>query len=179
MMLFEFDRNSAKITAREMAQQSLAERQRDIYDSHRHRVFSVSYYMTGSELEAEEILRGAFIRAFLQEDEPDHTIIDSALLEQLRDQRVLVEESPLPAPTTGYLPQRNNILRTELEDAIRFLPSKERIVFLLMDVEGYSAARVADLLNVSPSVVLRTALTARLRLRAELAAASDCNRQAA
>ncbi len=162
-----------------MAPQSLEDRQRDIYDSHRHRVFSVSYYMTGSELEAEEILRGAFIRAFLQEDEPDHAIVDGALLEQLRDQRVLVEETPLPAPTTGYLPARNNILRTELEEAIRFLPSKERIVFLLMDVEGYSASRVADLLNTSTSVVFRTALTARLRLRAELAAASETSRQAA
>jgi RNA polymerase sigma-70 factor (ECF subfamily) len=178
-MLFEIDRQFAKIAAREMAPQSLAERQRDIYDSHRHRVFSVSYYMTGSELEAEEILRGTFIRAFLKEDEPDHGIVDTALLEQLRDQRVLVEETPLPAPTTGHLPQRHNILRTELEDAIRFLPSGERLVFLLMDVEGYPAARVAELLNMSPATVLRTALTARLRLRAELAAMRDCNREAA
>jgi len=162
-----------------MAQQSLAERQRDIYDSHRHRVFSVSYYMTGSELEAEEILRGTFIRAFLQEDEPDHGIIDSALLEQLRDQRVLLEETPLPAPTSGYLPQRNNILRTELEDAIRFLPSNERLVFLLMDVEGYPASKVAEMLNLTNAAVLRVALTARMRLRAELAALGDCDQQAA
>lgn len=178
-MLFELDRHSAKITAREMAQQSLADRQRDIYDSHRHRVFSVSYYMTGSELEAEEILRGTFIRAFLQEDEPDHAVIDAALLEQLRDQRVLVEETPLPAPSAGALPPANNILRTELEDAIRFLPSAERIVFLLMDVEGYPASRVAGILNMTPSAVLRTALTARMRLRTELASMRDCDEQAA
>jgi RNA polymerase sigma-70 factor (ECF subfamily) len=178
-MLFEIDRQFAKIAAREMAPQSLAEKQRDIFDSHRHRVFSVSYYMTGSEIEAEEILQGTFIRAFLKENEPDHAIIDTALLEQLRDQRVLVEETPLPAPTAGYLPQRNNILRTELEEAIRFLPSNERLVFLLMDVEGYAATRVAEMLNISPSTVLRTALTARMRLRAELAAMRDCTRQAA
>jgi hypothetical protein len=42
-MLFEFDPQAAKMTAREMAPQCLEERQRDIYDSHRHRVFSVSY----------------------------------------------------------------------------------------------------------------------------------------
>jgi DNA-directed RNA polymerase specialized sigma24 family protein len=90
-----------------------------------------------------------------------------------------VGETPLPAPTAGYLPQRNNILRTELEEAIRFLPSNERLVFLLMDVEGYAATRVAEMLNISPSTVLRTALTARMRLRAELAAMRDCTRQAA
>jgi DNA-directed RNA polymerase specialized sigma24 family protein len=70
-------------------------------------------------------------------------------------------------------------LRTELEEAIRFLPSNERLVFLLMDVEGYAATRVAEMLNISPSTVLRTALTARMRLRAELAAMRDCTRQAA
>jgi DNA-directed RNA polymerase specialized sigma24 family protein len=178
-MLFELDRHFGKMEAREMAPQNLEDRQRDIYESHRHRVFSVSYYMTGSELEAEEILRGSFIRAFLQEDEPDSTIIDTALLEQLRDQRVLVNERPLPPPTAGFLPQRNNLLRTELEEAIRFLPSTERVVFLLMDVEGYPASRVADLLHLSNAEVLRTALTARMRIRAELAAASDNSREAA
>ena len=178
-MLFEIERHFAKTEAREMAPQCLEERQRDIYDSHRHRVFSVSYYMTGSELEAEEILRGAFIRAFLQEDEPDHAIIDAALLEQLRDQRVLLEETPLPPPTAGNLPPRNNILRTELEEAIRYLPSHERIIFLLMDVEGYPASRVAELLQMGNSDVLRAALTARMRLRVELAAMRDRGQEAA
>ncbi|MGC2499284.1 MAG: hypothetical protein WA374_16165, partial [Acidobacteriaceae bacterium] len=63
-MLFELDRHFSNVTAREMAPQSLEDRQRDIYDSHRHRVFSLSYYMTGSELEAEGILRDVFVRAF-------------------------------------------------------------------------------------------------------------------
>jgi RNA polymerase sigma-70 factor, ECF subfamily len=168
-MLFEFDRHLAKVTTREMAPQCLEERQRDIYESHRHRVFSVSCYMTGNELEAEEILRGAFIRAFRQEPEPDHAIIDQALLEQLRHRGILRQEEPLPPPDTGYLPQRHNILRTELEEAIRCLPSTERVIFLLMDVEGYPAKRVADLLGMSNSEVFRAALLARLRLRAELA----------
>jgi DNA-directed RNA polymerase specialized sigma24 family protein len=85
----------------------------------------------------------------------------------------------LPPPTTGYLPQRSNILRTELEEAIRFLPSTERVIFLLMDVEGYPASRVAELLHMSNSEVLRTALTARMRIRAELANANDSSREAA
>lgn len=179
-MLFELDRHIAKMTAREMAPQSLEQRQRDIYDSHRHRVYSVSCYMTGSELEAEEILRGAFIRAFRQVDEPDHDLIDQALLEQLRESAVLVQdEELLPPPTICCLPQRHNILRTELEDAIRCLPSTERIVFLFTDVEGYPANRIADLLHVSNAEVLRAALNARMRLRAELAAAPQSEQQAA
>jgi RNA polymerase sigma-70 factor (ECF subfamily) len=178
-MLFELDRHLTKMTARAMASQSLEERQRDIYDSHRHRVFSISYYMTGSELEAEEILRGSFVRAFRQADEPDHAIIDGALVEQLRERAVLQEDEPLPMPSTGYLPQRHNILRTELEEAIRYLPSTERAIFLLMDVEGYPANRVAELLNMSHSAVLRAALTARMRLRDELAGTGQSGQEAA
>jgi len=178
-MLFELDRHSARVTARAMAQQSLEERQRDIYDSHRHRVFSVSYYMTGSELEAEAVLRGAFIHAFGENPEPDHAIIDTALVRQLREHKVLQADHPLPPPDAGYLPSRNNILRTELEEAIRCLPSTERIIFLLMDVEGYPASQVAELLHLKNSDVLRAALTARMRLRAELARMNEDQQQAA
>jgi RNA polymerase sigma-70 factor (ECF subfamily) len=173
-MLFDFDKHcSSKIAAREMAPQSLEQRQRDVYDSHRHRVFSVSCYMTGSEIEAENILRSAFVRAFRRADEPNHAIVDAALLDELREQGVLDEKDSLPPPTAEYLPPRNNILRTELEEAIRCLPSTERLVFLLMDVEGYPADRVAELLRIGRSAVLRSALAARLRLRAELAAVRE------
>lgn len=178
-MLFELDKHFSKVAAREMAPQSLEERQRDIYDSHRHRVFSVSYYMTGSELEAEQILRDSFVRAFTAAPEPDHTIVDAALVDELKSQQVLKEGESVPPPSVEYLPQRHNILRTELEEAIRYLPSNERLVFLLMDVEGYPAKRVAELLQLSPSQVLRTGMTARLRLRAELAAASASDQEAA
>jgi len=178
-MLFELDKHLSKITARAMAPQSLEERQRDIYDSHRHRVFSVSYYMTGSELDAERLLRDSFVRAFQAAPEPDHLGVDNALVEELRSQQVLDPAETAPPPAMDYLPQRHNILRTELEEAIRCLPSSERLVFLLMDVEGYPAKRVAELLNLSPAVVLRSALTARLRLRAELAAMRESDQEAA
>ncbi|HEY1807452.1 MAG TPA: sigma-70 family RNA polymerase sigma factor [Acidobacteriaceae bacterium] len=161
------------MTACEMAPQCLEERQRDIYDSHRHRVFSISYYMTGSELEAEQILRDSFVRAFRTAQEPDHAVIDTALVDQLKEGQILEEGAALPPPEMGYLPQRHNILRTELEEAIRYLPSNERLIFLLMDVEGYPAKRVAELLKMPHGDVLRGALTARLRLRVELAALRD------
>lgn len=178
-MLFDFEKNSPKLTAREMAPQRLEDRQRDIYDSHRHRVFSVSCYMTGNEIEAEDILRSAFIRAFRHAAEPDRTIIDTALVQELQDQQVLRIDDQQPAPTAAYLPPRHNILRTELEEAIRYLPSTERLVFLLMDVEGYSAQQVSELLKTPVPTVLRTALTARMRLRVELAAMRETDQQAA
>src|SRR5579872_5506466 len=110
-MLFDFEKHTAKFSTREMAPQRLEDRQRDIYDSHRHRVFSVSCYMTGSEIEAEDILRGAFVRAFRNHPEPDHSTIDTALVQELSDQDVLRTDDQLEPPEAGYLPPRHNILR--------------------------------------------------------------------
>jgi len=168
-MLFDFDRLRARTSARSESPRPLEQRQRDVYDSHRHRVFSVSFYMTGNELEAEEILRGTFIGAFRRAEEPDNALIDAALIEQLQE-RLNLEDEHLPVPPVDFLPGDRNIRRTDLEEAIRCLPPFERLIFLLMDVEGYPAARVAELLNRTKAEVLRTSIVARMRLRVEIAA---------
>lgn len=180
-MLLDPEKHIARVTAREMAPRSLEQRQRDVFDSHRHRVFSVSYYMTGSELEAEGLLKNTFVQAFHRAEEPNRELIDASLLDQLRDQKILEEDAgtELPAPVAGAIPQDRNILRADLEEAIRYLPSTERLIFLLMDVEGYPVQRVAELLSLTPSAVLRSAVAARIRLRAELAAIRESDQRAA
>ena len=179
-MLFEFDKHrTTKISARAMAQQSLAERQRDIYESHRHRVFSLSYYMTGSEIEAEDLLQGTFISAFRKADEPDHATIDHALVDHMKSHMLLAEEESVPVPAATVTLGGRNILRADLEEAIRCLPAMERLVFLLMDVEGYTSARIASLLGMGESEVRRTAMSARIRLRHELASERQDGCQAA
>ncbi len=167
------------MTAREMSRESLEDRQRDVYESHRHRVFSVSYYMTGSEIEAEDLLRGTFISAFRQAEEPDQAMIDAALIERLKARMVLEDGELVFVPGVAVLPGGRNIQRADLEEAIRCLPANERLVFLLMDVEGYAADQIAGLLHKGKASILRTALTARLRLRSELAAMLEDGQQAA
>lgn len=179
-MLLDPEKHFANVAAREMAPRTREQRQRDVYDSHRHRIFSVSCYMTGSEIEAEDLLTGTFVRAFGRAEEPDREMIDQSLLEELREQMVLQDDAcDLPLTPAEALPPGRNILRTDLEEAIRCLPSTERLVFLLMDVEGYPAPRIAGLLAISTSEVLRTAVAARIRLRAKLATLSQSDQQAA
>lgn len=178
-MLFDFSKHSPKLAARERAPQRLEERQRDVYESHRHRVFSLSYYMSGSELEAEDLLRDTFITAFQQVEEPDQTVVDTALVDQLSDHMLLEETEFVPVPVSNQISSRSNIFRADLEEAIRCLPAKERLIFLLMDVEGYPASRVAGLLQMTEPAVLRTAIIARMRLRHELASLREDGCQAA
>ncbi|MGC1871051.1 MAG: RNA polymerase sigma factor [Acidobacteriaceae bacterium] len=140
--------------------------QRDVFESHRHHVFSIAYYMTGDEREAEDILQSTFIEAFEQGPAPTIGTLDKALLMQLRRRFGL---DPVEAVTSeGEGLGNRNVRRTDLEEAVWQMPERERLCFLLRDVEGYDNARIADLLQTSEPEVQRTVFSARLRMRSLL-----------
>lgn len=177
---------SVKIVAMRQAKQSVEARQRDIYESHRHRIFAVAYYMTGNELEAEKILTSTFVSAFRAASEPEGPDVDSALVEELRRRSHLNLDAAASAPSasanaadsTSDLADRN-VKRTDLEEAIRLLPPRERLLFLLRDVEGYTPPAIAQLLQMTESQVQRGLFAARLRLRGVLAKAQSDESKAA
>jgi len=140
--------------------------QRDVFESHRHHIFSVAYYMTGDEREAEAILQSTFIDAFEKETEPTIATLDEALLTQFH-RRISLE--PVPAATAdGDGLANRNVRRTDLEEAVWQMPARERLCFLLRDVEGYDTARIAGLLHSSEGEVQRTLFSGRLRMRSLL-----------
>jgi RNA polymerase sigma-70 factor (ECF subfamily) len=160
-----------KAVARQTADRNIDQIRRDIYDSHRHRTFALAYYMTGNELAAEDLLVRCFTRAFASKAAPDGGDVDASLLEELRADGVLGELEVRDAPEPGAaLQPRGNILRTDLEEALRELPSVERLIFLLSDVEGYPAAAIARLMDRPEAEVARSLMGARLRLRQAVAA---------
>lgn len=156
------------------AERKLAARQRDIYDSHRHRIFSIAYYMTGNEVEAERVLAQTFIRAFEAASEPTAREVDVALLGELRQHVCLNRDIPpytavIPAGSAMHRQVAQNIRRTELEEEIAKLPAMERLLFLFRDVEGYAPGAIAERLRMPESYVNNGVLTARIRLRQSLA----------
>jgi DNA-directed RNA polymerase specialized sigma24 family protein len=181
--LFNFDpempagRNSStKVVASRMAKQCVEARQRDIYDSHRHRTYSLAYYMTGNEIEAEKILTDTFVRAFRAAPEPCGEDVDSALLEELCQRSHLDWNIATPGPgAADSSPNLGdcNVKRTCLEEALRHLSPAERLLFLLRDVEGYTTAAVAQLLKLPEAQVQRGVFAARIKLRRILAAAQN------
>lgn len=147
-----------------------SERQFDIYNSHRHHVYSVAYYMTGNELEAEKILESTFIEALQPANKnPGLKHVDQALLGQLQ-QRFPLEETAVVASDATATQQAmvGNVRRTDLEEAVRELSATERLFFLLRDVEGYSAERIAELTSQPVQIVRQTVHAARLHLRQQL-----------
>lgn len=153
----------------QMAERSLEHRQRDVYETHKHRAYAVAYYMMGNEIDAEQVTEGTFVRAFRQAAEPDGQCVDCSLVTELRE-RMPIDEQAAPAqPEPGLSIAGRNVKRTDMEEALRELPPNERMVFLLRDVEGYDPDRVAALLEITRQQVERTLFSARIRMRTSLA----------
>ncbi|MHB2008545.1 MAG: RNA polymerase sigma factor, partial [Acidobacteriaceae bacterium] len=125
-----------------------------------------AYYMTGDEREAETILQSTFIEGFNRQTKPTIATLDGALMAQLR-RRISLD--PVPAVMSEVEGLGNgNVRRTDLEEALWQIPGRERLCFLLRDVEGYDAARIAELLHTSETDVQHTVFSARLRMRSLL-----------
>jgi RNA polymerase sigma-70 factor, ECF subfamily len=164
------DRTTAIISS---AKRCLEDRQRDVYDSHRHRVFALAYYMIGNEVLAEEILSNTFIQAFQKTEEPDAKSVDAALMGQLRERVAFdVAVPPIQASPQDSLNNRN-VRRTDLEEAVGELPPVERLAFLLKDVEGYSTEAISEFMGIPQTDLPGVLLSARIRLRSVLCSGSS------
>jgi RNA polymerase sigma-70 factor (ECF subfamily) len=163
-----FEESATGIVNAQAEECPVEQAQRDIYDSHRHRVFSLAFHMTGDELEAERLLTDSFVRAFQTDPKPDSCVIDNALIQGLRERFSLAAVAPASIAAAPRISDRN-VRRTDLEEAIQELPPVERLAFLLRDVEGYSTDAIAQLINVPTAEVARTLFSARIRLRSILA----------
>jgi RNA polymerase sigma-70 factor (ECF subfamily) len=179
--LFDFERefspqSATRIVASESLKLSAEQRQRDVFETHRHRVFAVSYYMTANEVEAEHILADTFVNAFARQQEPDAAGVDRALLAQL-ERRFSLAPTEAAVPDADLILVRASTRRIDMEEALRVLPPAERLVFLLKDVEGYNAGKIAGLLDRPEREVLRTLFSARIRMRNALAAVQEARQR--
>lgn len=174
--MLEFEKSvlgnrEAQTIASQRAERDIGQIRRDVYDSHRHRVYALAYYMSGNELTADHILARCFTQAFVRKAEPDAGDVDQSLLAVLREDGVLdtmdVRGMPEMKPGAGM---SGNILRTDMEEALRELPAAERLIFLLSDVEGYPAARIAAVTGRPERETAVAVMAVRLRLREAIAA---------
>src|SRR5215472_15209955 len=118
-----------------------------IYNEHRHKVYSLSFWMTDNELVAEQMAANVFLRAFASSANPKTEHIDQAFLDTVREFTALG-----PLTLNGRIGQakrvRGNIKRFHLERAVGQPPATEKLIFLLHDVEGYDHQRIARLLGI-------------------------------
>jgi len=138
---------------------------KSIYEQNRHRVYALSFWMTDSEMQAEQLLEATFVRAFERNSAPTEQQIDNALIAELRENYVIGEFTLDCALATEVHNIRTNTKRVHLELAVVQLPATEKLIFLMHDVEGYSHARIAQTLSISVTNSKHGLHQARLRIR--------------
>ena len=154
------------------AETSLA-RYKEAYEEHRHRVYALAFWMTDSEVAAEEISSSVFARAFASGSIPGGAeAVDRILLSEIRDLMPIGILRLNIAASSDVASIRGNVKRVDLERAVVQLPPTERMIFLLHDVEAYGHARIARTLGVSEQESQFGLHQARLRLRQLLASKS-------
>ncbi len=139
------------------------------YEQNRHRIYALAFWMTDNELAAEEMMINAFSRAFAKSDAPTPEEIDCALVAEARQHMALGVLTLACALCDKVLGVRRNMLRADLERAVVQLPSTEKMIFLMHDVENYDHARIARTLGLTEDESRGGLQQARLRLRELLA----------
>ncbi len=145
---------------------------REIYEKSKHRVYSLAFWMTDNELEAEELCANVFGRAFSATNEPSLEMIDRALVNELRESRPIGTLTLSCTEAKEVCQIRANTKRVHLERAVVQLPATERLIFLLHDVvqRDHTSISIGRLLGLSESESRHGLHQARLRMRELLAA---------
>ena len=162
-----------------------------IVDRYENRIFTFGLKMCGQLQDAEDITQDTFLNAFkylngFREEtklknwlfkiaatacirkrrkkkcEPDYELS----LESFMDKDGVTETYEIP---DGSDDPSNNVLQAEMKavinDAIRVLPHKYKLVFNLRDIEGFSTKETAEILGISVESVKTRLHRARLALR--------------
>jgi RNA polymerase sigma-70 factor, ECF subfamily len=119
-----------------------------IYEENRHRVYSLAFWMTDNELQAEELAGNVFLRAFASSASPKTEQIDHALLAEVREITPVGTLTLNCAVSAVSSSLRGNVKRVHLERAVVQIPATEKLIFLLHDVEGYDHQKIARLLGI-------------------------------
>jgi RNA polymerase sigma-70 factor, ECF subfamily len=158
-----------------------------LFREHHDRVFRAAYRVTGSVVDAEDVLQTVFLRLSRRDNggnlslEPNpgsylHRAAINASLDLLR-QRARTETVPIDdvtmvlAASPGLSPelqQRNRELRDCLRRAISKLGEKSAEMFVLKYYEGYDNIEIAKLMGTSAMVVGVLLHRARARVKKEV-----------
>src|SRR5437763_1576560 len=140
-----------------------------VFEEHRHKVYSLAFWMTDNEITAEEISTTVFARTFAR----TMPYSDSQRLAESIDSNlvsVLLEYMPigslsLEVQNTAKESIQGNTKRIHLERAVVQIPSTERMVFLMHDVENYSHAQIAQILGITEDESKYALFQARILVR--------------
>lgn len=145
-----------------------------LYDRHAGGVFALGSRLSGSASEAEDLLQEVWIRAVerlgdFRWESSLRTWLCGILVRRWKEIRRARERRPLTvglaADTESGWAEGNPGERLDLEAAVRALPDGYREVVVLHDVNGYTHAEIAALLQIEEGTSKSQLARGRERLR--------------
>ena len=137
----------------------------EFYEQNCSRVYSLAFWMTGNELEAEQVAANVFTRIFLGALQPSTDLLERALITEVSEYHPLGSLTLECETSTSTHSVRVRAKRADLEEAVLRIPVTERLIYLMHDGEGASFQHIARLLGLQPEEVQTGLHQARLRLR--------------
>ncbi|CAN5323985.1 N/A [soil metagenome] len=153
---------------------------RALYDAHAEAIYRLAYRYAGEDAGAQDLVQDTFLRAFqrladFRGEAPFgvwlRRIAVTVCLNGVRTARrnrgrevALDEAKALPSRRSEVDPHT----RGRLEAAVAKLRDRERTVFLMVHLEGYSHAEIATVLGISQANSKMILFRVRKQLRAEL-----------
>jgi RNA polymerase sigma-70 factor, ECF subfamily len=163
---------------------SISELER-LFRRHHERVFRAAYRITGSIVDAEDVLQTVFLRLSRRQDDVDlepnpssylHRAAVNASLDLMR-QRGRTQSVPLDDIAPGLAANHklnpeslraDRELRTVIRRAIARLGGRSAEMFVLKYFEGYENKEIAEIMGTSPLVVGVLLHRARARVKKDL-----------
>jgi RNA polymerase sigma factor (sigma-70 family) len=146
--------------------------QRTLYDRYKRAMFTLAYRLTSDFDDANDVLQDAFLDVFrsLEKFRGESTIgawiraiVVRKAYKKLEKPKMwqLVEE----LPDESIVDLGNNLDSEYLEKAILSLPEGFRVVFTMIEVEGYTHKETAEALGISEGTSKSQLFYAKKRLR--------------
>ena len=163
-----------------------------LVDAYSTQIYRLALKMLGDEQDAEDVLQNTFMKALQSIEKFEgrsslstwlYRIAVNEALMLLRRQKPTIpvamdyedddDEIQHPTQFTDWccLPEEDLLseeARKHLDQAIRRLPEKLQVVFLLRDIEGLSIRETSEALDLTETAVKTRLLRARLNLREQL-----------
>ncbi|MCB2201737.1 RNA polymerase sigma factor [bacterium] len=154
---------------------------------YRRKIYSLAYQMLGNHLDADEVVQESFVRVYKRREDLSHVtnftsflirIATNYSIDLLRKRRIYGEVTNDPASLPGDIQidlarsvrtpgdlYRDKVLMEEIQRALDQLPPRQKITAILHDVEGYSKAEIASILECPEATVRSNLHIARTKLK--------------
>ena len=145
----------------------------------RPQLLSQATHIVGDQDDAEDVVQASLLRLLVHRQEWEHysslealcrTVVHHQAIDFLRRTRPraeIEEADRLLAPSTEDEIEHAEV-QALLTSAIDSLPTKQRLIFRLKEVEGYEVEEIARIAGLSPEAIYNNLSRARSALRSRL-----------